>query len=183
MLGPNSRLKLDRAVFSGDKNFGEVALRLGVGAFRFVTGNSPKESYTITTPIATMGVRGTTLDFLIERLKNTVVLKDGLSTVCAAGRCVELTKPGDTAVVTANGARIDIELQPSSTWSFDSACKGMCSVMTFAQAQDFSRRVAWAAAAAAGVAEQAAEASIPYPQVGYFPLWSKVPEHRRQDCS
>ena len=43
MLGPNSRLKLDRAVFSGDKNFGEVALKLGVGAFRFVTGNSPKE--------------------------------------------------------------------------------------------------------------------------------------------
>jgi len=136
MLGPNSRLKLDRAVFSGDKNFGEVALKLGTGAFRFVTGNSPKESYTISTPIATMGVRGTTLDFLIERAKNTVVLKDGQSSVCAAGRCVELTKPGDTAVVRANGARIDIELQPSSTWSFDSACKGMCGVMTFAQAQD-----------------------------------------------
>jgi len=136
MLGPNSKLKLDRAVFSGDKNFGEVALKLGTGAFRFVTGNSPKESYTITTPIATMGVRGTTLDFLIERAKNTVVLKDGQSSVCAGGRCVELTKPGDTAVVRSYGARIDIELQPSSTWSFDSACKGMCGVMTFAQAQD-----------------------------------------------
>ena len=33
-------------------------------------------------------------------------------------------KPGDTAVVTANGARIDIELQPSSTWSFDFSMQG-----------------------------------------------------------
>ena len=102
MLGPNSRLKLDRAVFSGDQNLGEVALKLGVGTFRFVTGNMAKESYKITTPIATMGVRGTTLEFWIKVAENTVVLKDGQSTVCAGGRCVELTKPGDTAVVKFN---------------------------------------------------------------------------------
>ena len=136
VLGPNSKLKLDKAVFSGEQNLGDIAIKLSVGSFRFVTGNSAKESYAITTPIATMGVRGTTLDFLVERAKNTVVLKDGQAIVCAAGKCVDLLRKGDTAVVTANGARIEIELQPFSTWSFDSACNGMCSPMSFAQAQE-----------------------------------------------
>lgn len=136
MLGPNSRLKLDRAVFSGDQGLGDIAIKLSLGAFRFVTGYSAKESYAITTPLATMGVRGTMLDLLIERSKNTVVLKDGQSRVCAGGRCVELVKLGDTAVVTANGARIDIELQPSSSWSFDSACNGMCTPISFAEAEN-----------------------------------------------
>jgi hypothetical protein len=136
VLGPNSKLKLDRAVFSDEHTVGDIAIKLTLGSFRFITGHSAKESYAITTPIATMGVRGTTLDLLIERSKNTVVLKDGQSRVCAGGRCIDLLHVGDTAVVTANGARIDIELQPSSTWSFDSACNGMCSPMTFAQAED-----------------------------------------------
>ena len=136
MLGPNARLKLDRAVFSDEKTVGDISIKLAVGAFRFVTGTSAKESYSISTPIATLGVRGTTLDFLVERLKSTVVLREGASSVCAGGRCVELAKAGDTAVITATGARIDIQLQPSSDWNFDSFCNGMCSPMSFAQAQD-----------------------------------------------
>ena len=136
MLGPNSRLKLDRAVFSDQQGVGDIAIKLALGSFRFITGHSAKESYAITTPLATMGVRGTILDFHVERLKNTVVLREGASRVCAGGNCVELTKPGDTAVVTANGARINIQVQPSSDWSFDSACNGMCSPMSFAEAQD-----------------------------------------------
>jgi len=136
MLGPNSTLKLDRAVFSDEKSIGDIAIKLTVGSFRFITGNSAKESYAITTPIATMGVRGTTLDLRIERFQNTVVLKDGQSRVCAGGKCVELMKPGDTAVVKAYSSRVDIEMQPSSTWSFDSACAGMCGPMSFAEAQN-----------------------------------------------
>jgi hypothetical protein len=91
-----------------------------------MTGNLAKESYVINTPLATLGVRGTTLDFLVERLKNTVVLKEGWAHVCAAGKCIELTKVGDTAVVTSTGGRIDIALQSSSSWSFDGDCGGMC---------------------------------------------------------
>lgn len=135
MLGPNSTLKLDRTVFSDQSSVGDIAVRLTVGAFRFITGDSRKESYTIATPLATIGIRGTTLDFLIERLRNTVVLKHGESRVCAGGKCVELLREGDSAVVTANGASIDIQLQPAS-WSFDSACNGMCSPMSFAEAEN-----------------------------------------------
>jgi hypothetical protein len=136
LLGPNSTLKLDRAVFSGDQGVGDVAVKLTVGSFRFITGNLAKESYAINTPLATLGVRGTTLDFLIDRLKNTVVLKEGQAHVCAGGNCIELMKVGDTAVVTSSGGRIEIALQSSSSWSFDSACNGMCSQTTFAQAED-----------------------------------------------
>ena len=136
VLGPSSTLKLDRAVFSDEKSVGDIAIKLATGSFRFITGNSAKESYVITTPIATMGVRGTTLDLRIERFQNTVVLKDGQSRVCAGGKCVELMKPGDTAVVKAYSSRVDIEMQPSSTWSFDSACAGMCGPMSFAEAQN-----------------------------------------------
>jgi len=136
MLGPSSTLKLDRAVFSDEKSVGDIAIKLATGSFRFITGNSAKESYAITTPIATMGVRGTTLDLRIERFQNIVVLKDGQSRVCAGGKCVELMKPGDTAVVKAYSSRVDIEMQPSSTWSFDSACAGMCGPMSFAEAQN-----------------------------------------------
>jgi hypothetical protein len=135
VLGPSSRLKLDRTVFSDEKTVGDIVIRLTLGSFRFITGQSAKESYAIATPLATVGIRGTTLDFLIERFKNTVVLKSGQSRVCAGGNCVELLREGDSAVVTANGARIDIQIQPAS-WSFDSACNGMCSPMSFAQAED-----------------------------------------------
>jgi ferric-dicitrate binding protein FerR (iron transport regulator) len=60
-LGPGSTLKLDRTVFSDDASAGDIAIKLTNGAFRFVSGNSKKEAYVITTPVATMGVRGTTL--------------------------------------------------------------------------------------------------------------------------
>jgi hypothetical protein len=136
LLGPNSTLKLDRAVFSGEQGVGDIAVKLTLGSFRFITGNLAKESYAINTPLATLGVRGTTLDFLVERSKNTVVLKQGQAHVCAAGNCIELTKVGDTAVVTSSGGRIEIALQSSSSWSFDEACNGMCSQTTFAEAED-----------------------------------------------
>ncbi|MGY0572678.1 FecR family protein [Bradyrhizobium sp. RDM12] len=136
MLGPNSRMKLDHAVFSDQQGVGDIAIKLTLGSFRFITGLSAKESYAITTPLATLGVRGTTLDLNLELLKNTVVLKDGASRVCAGGNCVELTKVGGAAVITATGTRINIEFQPSTTWSFDAACNGMCSPMSFAEAEN-----------------------------------------------
>jgi len=131
VLGPNSTLRLDRTVFSDQTSAGDIAIRLTDGAFRFITGGSRKESYKIVTPLATIGIRGTTLDFLIEQLSNTIVLKHGESRVCAGGKCVELLREGESAMVTANG----IQLQPAS-WSFDSECNGMCSPMSFAQAED-----------------------------------------------
>jgi ferric-dicitrate binding protein FerR (iron transport regulator) len=123
-LGPSSTLKLDRAVFSGESSAGDIAIKLQAGAFRFITGNSAKESYKIVTPLATIGVRGTTLDFLNQRVRNVVALQAGKARVCAAGQCVDLLNPGDTAIITLTNGRIQITKTSTPPWTFASVCAG-----------------------------------------------------------
>src|SRR6202171_1583034 len=78
-LGPNATIKLDRTVFNDEHSYREIVIKLTTGAFRFVTGHSDKTAYRITTSLATIGVRGTTLDTLSQRGRTTVVLRDGMS--------------------------------------------------------------------------------------------------------
>src|ERR1700729_881215 len=72
-LGPSATITLDRTVFNDEHSYRDIAIRLTTGAFRFVTGHSAKAAYRITTPLATIGVRGTVLDILSQRGKTTVV--------------------------------------------------------------------------------------------------------------
>ena len=81
-LGPSASLKLDRTVFDDEHHYRDVSVRLSSGAFRFVTGHSEKAAYKITTPLATIGVRGTTLDILSQRGQTIVNLQEGQATVC-----------------------------------------------------------------------------------------------------
>ena len=83
-LGPNATLKLDRTVFDDEHHYRDVAVRMTSGAFRFVTGHSDKAAYKITTPLATIGVRGTTLDILSQRGQTIVNLQDGAASVCTS---------------------------------------------------------------------------------------------------
>ena len=80
-LGPRSTLKLDRTVFVNPKA-GDIAIKLTSGTFRFVSGHSEKEAYLISTPIATVGVRGTNFDVQVQRQQNTIVLASGELNVC-----------------------------------------------------------------------------------------------------
>src|SRR4051794_25355838 len=108
-LGPSATLKLDRTVFNDEHSYREIAIRLTTGAFRFVTGHSEKTAYKITTSLATIGVRGTKLDILSQRGKTTVVLDDGAARVCTLTfQCIDLTQPGDTAVITSVGGKVTI---------------------------------------------------------------------------
>jgi hypothetical protein len=84
-LGPNAAIKLDRTVFDDEHTYRDIAVRLTTGAFRFVTGHSEKTAYKITTPLATIGVRGTVLDVLSQRGRTVVVLQEGASSVCTLG--------------------------------------------------------------------------------------------------
>ena len=122
-LGPGSTLKLDRTVFDDPKP-GDIAIKLTQGAFRFITGNSNKEAYVINTPVATMGVRGTTLDVLVERRRNKVVLVAGAVNVCVPGKCVDLIHEGDSVTITGSGNNVNIDVQSGSDWNFDSSCNG-----------------------------------------------------------
>jgi hypothetical protein len=137
-LGPSATLKLDRTVFNDEHSYREIAIRLTTGAFRFVTGHSEKTAYKITTALATIGVRGTVLDILSARGQTTVVLQEGASRVCTTGgQCIELTQPGDTAVITSTGGKITIQKTNTPPWTFAANCAaaaGLCTVTQFADA-------------------------------------------------
>jgi hypothetical protein len=132
-LGPGSTLKLDRTVFD-DPKAGDIAIKLTQGAFRFITGHSNKEAYVITTPVATIGLRGTTLDVLVERRRNKVVLVAGGASVCVPGKCVDLIHEGDSVTITGSGNNVNIDVQNGSDWTFDNVCGSSCGTSTFAEA-------------------------------------------------
>lgn len=103
--GPKSTVTLDRFVYDPDHGTGTVVLRATRGIFRFVTGSQPPQDYKIVTPIATIGVRGTVFDLLVQASKIVVVLVSGEVRVTPrAGRTVSLTRPGTAVTVFATGA-------------------------------------------------------------------------------
>jgi hypothetical protein len=137
-LGANSSITLDRTVFNDEHSYRDVVIRMTTGAFRFVTGHSDKNAYKITTGLATIGVRGTTLDILSQRGRTVVVLQDGASRVCTLNfQCIELTQPGDTAIITSTNGRSTIQKTSNPPWTFASNCgaaAGLCSTSEFADA-------------------------------------------------
>ena len=137
-LGANASIRLDRTVFNDEHSYKEIAIRLTTGAFRFVTGHSEKTAYKITTPLATIGVRGTTLDVLSQNGKSTIVLQDGAAMVCTLSfQCIQLTQPGDTAIITVTGGKTTITKTSNPPWTFAQNCAaaaGLCTVTTFADA-------------------------------------------------
>jgi hypothetical protein len=104
-IGPSSSIKIDRFVYSGAGQHGAIALNLAKGVFRFVTGDADKAAYTITTPTATLGVRGTILKIVSTTAETTVTVEEGSATVCtrraAIKRCAELSCESMQAVITA----------------------------------------------------------------------------------
>ena len=137
-IGPDSRAKLDTFVFDPNGAGKNISVTATKGAFRFVSGKSPSESYKVTTPHAHIGVRGTTYDVRVQNGRTLVVLQDGAVNVCLrnSARCRELTQPGQSVVVTDND--IDGPISPANKpWDFGSLCAGrasaLCGVTQFAQ--------------------------------------------------
>ena len=63
-LGENATVVVDRYVFDPDASTGEAVLNSTKGAFRLVTGSisdMTKKTISVSTPVATLGVRGTDL--------------------------------------------------------------------------------------------------------------------------
>jgi hypothetical protein len=137
-LGANASLKLDRTVFDDEHSYRDISIRLATGAFRFVTGHSDKNAYKITTPLAAIGVRGTTLGILSQRGRSVVVLEDGAGRVCTnTFQCVDLTQPGDSAVITSFNGKTAIQKTSVPPWTFAANCAaaaGLCSTTQYAGA-------------------------------------------------
>lgn len=110
VIGPNSSMVIDAFVFNNDDTAREISINVVKGAFRFITGNSRKDAYTITTPTATIGVRGTEFDIAVEREGTTRVANfEGETEICRRQPgggvldpqedCVEVTEPCTLSVV------------------------------------------------------------------------------------
>jgi len=107
-LGPHADIVLDRFVYSPSRG-GRVVVNATQGALRFITGSMNPTNYTIKTPVATLGIRGTILDLLISGNPTsgytlTVILVEGKAIITLpSGVQLNLTKPGTAFVLTSNG--------------------------------------------------------------------------------
>ncbi len=81
-VGPGSTIKLDDFVYLGPKKPGTIALNMVKGTLRFTTGNANKRDYTIWTPTAAIGVRGTILRIQATPTETKVINEEGTAIVC-----------------------------------------------------------------------------------------------------
>jgi hypothetical protein len=58
-VGSGATVTLDEFIYDPNRKAGNIVLDVTKGAFRFISGSAKPESYTIKTPVATIGVRGT----------------------------------------------------------------------------------------------------------------------------
>ena len=102
-IGAGSQVTLDRFVFDPDPNKSQVALSIARGVVRFSTGNLPKSAYQITTPTATIGIRGTVLTIVVSADGSTLISVDeGIVIVTSAGQTVTVNA-GFSTTVAPNG--------------------------------------------------------------------------------
>jgi hypothetical protein len=104
-IGPRADLLLDSFVYNSEGGAGKVVTNAAQGAFRFITGSQNPRNYTIKTPVATLGIRGTILDLLITGNATTgytltVVLVECCAIITLPSRQVlNLTTPGTAYVL------------------------------------------------------------------------------------
>ena len=81
-VGPGSTLKLDDFVYSGAKQPGTVSFSITNGTLRFITGDANKRSYTIWTPTAAIGARGSSLRLKATPTETQIINEEGTAIVC-----------------------------------------------------------------------------------------------------
>lgn len=124
VVGPNSSLVIDRFVFNPDNTAREVTVSVAKGVFRFISGNSPNEAYSIQTPTMTIGIRGTVMDGHVHSGGSRIVFLEGGGEGCdAGGDCEELVSgcrlyyaPFGGGIETPEG--LDRRLQMSAYFPF-----------------------------------------------------------------
>ena len=105
VVGANSKVTIDAFVFNANKTAQDVSISAVKGAFRFITGKSPKDNYSIRTPTMTIGVRGTAFDLAVRPGESMVVVYEGQTNVCdILNRCMEANR-GTMAASTQDGVR------------------------------------------------------------------------------
>ena len=115
VVGPNSTMVIDAFVFNPDASARKISINAVKGAFRFITGNSPKDAYSITTPTATIGVRGTEFDFTVDNTGGAtrVMQYEGVTHICKrlpdgtiTKECIDQHETCGVTIVELNGGQI-----------------------------------------------------------------------------
>ena len=91
VVGPNSRLRIDEFVFDANNTAQKVTINAVKGAFRFISGNSPHEAYSIRTPTMVIGVRGTVVDISVRGADSAAAFTSGSGTICDSSGCITAT--------------------------------------------------------------------------------------------
>jgi hypothetical protein len=152
-VGPISRVVLDRFIYDPAKSAESLGVKLAKGVFRFTTGALHKDAYSITTPTAGIGVRGTVLDISVQGHRTRVTVVEGRALVCPIKRGITFAqqarnceKPhpthcdcadvgaGQTAQASSSGGAVQVSLIPIPV-QFASFCSGdaaLCSSQNYA---------------------------------------------------
>jgi outer membrane immunogenic protein len=120
-IAPVSSVKLDSFVYDPASGAKQVVVNTTAGAFRFVSGFG--HNYTVKTPTATLGIRGTAFAVRVSPQKTDVVLYNGEVSVCSngGGRCASLVTPCTFVTATKSGVSLPHDVD-SKAWSFDGSC-------------------------------------------------------------
>lgn len=163
-VGAISRVVLDRFVYDGGEGGQTVAVKLTKGLFRFTTGALDKKAYSVTTPTAAIGVRGTVLDISVSNATTRVTLREGKAIVCpvergsafeqlardcARGRgggnchCTSLDHVGQTVQATRGASGTVTTTRVTAPVSVASLCSGgFCSATSYASLTDTLTKIA-----------------------------------------
>lgn len=104
-IGASSRVTLDRFVYNPATRTGDVVVNALQGSFRFVSGSAQPGGYTIKTPVATVGLRGTVVEGYIagDGSLVLVVVEGSVAATTTDGTTVTL-QAGQFFTVSATGA-------------------------------------------------------------------------------
>lgn len=104
---------------AGDKK-DQATLSLVKGGLRTISGQIDKSAYTLNTPTATLGIRGTVFDVYVRPDGTTIViLRDGVVVVTGAGGAQQiLTKAGLASIIAPGRAPSEPELPPQDVLDY-----------------------------------------------------------------
>jgi hypothetical protein len=95
-IAPNTSLVIDEFVYDPASNSGHMLTKLTEGTLQYIGGQlSHQGAVTITTPAATIGIRGGTLDVSHGNRTGTQVINQyGTITISNSGGTITITRPG-----------------------------------------------------------------------------------------
>lgn len=76
-IGPKAELTLDKFVFDPNRGRGQVALDILRGSVRFATGSQNPSNYSIKTPVANIGIRGSIAHISVQLNQTFIGFSEG----------------------------------------------------------------------------------------------------------